>query len=1632
MKTFVRLLSLTLASIIAMLPVANFASAQYCTPQSVSGCSDGHYINGFTFAGISNDNSGCGANLPPGYTYYNDMTATVIQGFQYQLFLRNGPNYPAGFSVWIDYDKNGTFSLGERIYSVDISTSTTITTTITIPSSPNILPGATRLRVRSQHPNGGGPRGNNIDPCGAITFSETEDYNIMILGSVQQFSPGQNTLLKFNHVYDPSVILNILPPQTALTQRFSYKIKVVDAGNALPGTIVYEMLDPVSNSTSITNFTTTSSTNPPQYYINYRSTKSQGPWAKSDGTLYTDSAQFFASGIYRAEVVYEVVDSLAQIISSQTVSQDFFVAIDYGNTSLTTPSSLAWVTYYGGSSQDIGSDVAVDKSGNVFITGYTHSTSGIATDDAYQTTIGGSSDGFIAKFDSSGALQWATYGSGGAGIATDGNGNVYALGYGRIAKFNSVGTHQWAVDYDGNSIVADEKGNVYITGATNSDSDIATEGAHQSILSGDYDAFIAKFDSSGVLQWGTYYGGSDRDEGACISVDPNGNVYITGETQSTSGIATTGAHQSTLSGSTDVFVAKFDSSGVLQWGTYYGGADTDWSFGVAVDRSGNVCITGLTWSYSGIATGDAYQPYNSFSVDGYKNPNGQNSFIVKFNTDGQRLWGTYYIPVGANIYKSVREDLVAIDGSGNIYIAGIVNGGNIATTGAQQTNYGGGDLDAFISKFNSHGIREWATYYGGSNTETCFSIAADDSANVYITGYTTNRLTRGIDSTSNVFLVKFSEIDVTTGSDIVPTPGFVYTQNIRYVNFQAADITVTNSVAVMGFKVRDGGTASPDADNVPTTLTALTIQAEHPGMVRSLALYLGSTELGEATVPADGTIQFTGLNVMVADNASVFLTLRATFTTSVTDNTQLTFTVTGATAAPGGTGFLAPDAGGAVSSTAGDDNRIEVIADRLLFTNQPSDVNVGEQMQPDVTVSAEDIFGNEDSERENMPVTVSNANLSGSPVSALLNTIGIATYGALTFNAPANNQTLLAQSTGLTSAISSVFKIMGSKVSDIIATPGFAYTQNIPYANFQAADITATNSVAVMGLKVRDGGATAPDADNAATTLTALTIQAEQPGMVRRLALYLGTTKLTEVTVPVNGNVQFTGLNIMVADNASVLLTLRATFTTNVTDNMQLTFIVTGATSASGGTQFLDADAGGAVSSTTGDDNRIEVIADRLRFTNQPSDVDVGAQMQPAVIVRAEDVNQNTDADLGNKQVTVSNAFLSGSPVSAQLSATGIYTYSTLTFNAAAAAQTLLAQSTGLTSATSNTFNILPVKVVWLQGTSIGSTDGQTLLVWIDDAGGDDNAVPAGALLPTYRSTGAWTINGKPTVQFGAGMGLGIAARNLLNGGGEKVMFVVFKTGANVLTRQVLVDIGGLSNGFNMYLANNNIYAGAWDNQNAWLSRSVTTNTVYLAQFVYNGSMLQLSANAAPNGTGSATYTNFNDSYITSSAMGNGIGAAIQQTRYHNATNIAAGVSDPFQGTIAEVVIMNEADVNGRTQILDYLNQKYAIGMTGQPIAKYAAAEESVIEPTTGGELTVYPNPLNDEAVISYFIPAEYPVRLLIQNALGKTVAVLAEGLKTKGVHQVVYYPGRTPAGVYRLVLQTPFGSTNTPLIIQR
>jgi hypothetical protein len=372
---------------------------------------------------------------------------------------------------------------------------------------------------------------------------------------------------------------------------------------------------------------------------------------------------------------------------------------------------LQWGTYFGGNSYDYASSVAVDGSGNVFVVGWTYSSSGFPLwnpgggayyDDTYSPGGSYGYDAFIAKFSGSNlSLVWSTY-FGGAG------------------------------DERATSVAVDRSGNVFVVGWTESSSGfpLANPGGgayyDNTYNGGNTDAFIAKFLGSNLsLVWSTYFGGDDRDWAYSVAVDGRGNVFVVGATDypayfSSFPLADPGGgayYDNTHDGELDAFIAKFSGSNLsLLWSTYFGGYDYDYANSVAVDGSGNVFVVGRTWSDFDFPLVD---PGGGAYYD--NTPNGdRDAFIAKFSGSNLSLvWSTLF---GGNDLDEATS--VAVDGSGNVFVVGrtsSTSGFPLADPGGgayYDDTYNGGDYDAFIAKFSGSNLSlVWSTYYGGRDDD---------------------------------------------------------------------------------------------------------------------------------------------------------------------------------------------------------------------------------------------------------------------------------------------------------------------------------------------------------------------------------------------------------------------------------------------------------------------------------------------------------------------------------------------------------------------------------------------------------------------------------------------------------------------------------------------------------------------------------------------------------------------------------------------------------------------------------------------------------------------------------------------------------------------------------------------------
>jgi hypothetical protein len=285
---------------------------------------------------------------------------------------------------------------------------------------------------------------------------------------------------------------------------------------------------------------------------------------------------------------------------------------------------------------------------------------------------------------------------------------------------------QWA-SYSGGSsrdelqaVQVDAFGNTYITGFTQSTQNIATTGSHQGSLLGIFNGYLQKYDPDGQLVWGTYYGGSVADRCYGLKLEKNA-LFLCGSTFSGDFIATPGVHQTSIGGQDDAFLAKFSLDGDLLWGTYFGGEKHDFFADIAIDSQDNIIVTGHTTSEINIATIGAHLDYL---------PGVENAILAKFNSSGQLIWSTYF---GNQFDEGWGVD---VDSTDHIYFTGLTTSTiGIASPLAHQTT-NAGNQDAFLVKFSPNGNYIWGTYFGGDQYESGKDMVTAPNGDTYIVGTT--------------------------------------------------------------------------------------------------------------------------------------------------------------------------------------------------------------------------------------------------------------------------------------------------------------------------------------------------------------------------------------------------------------------------------------------------------------------------------------------------------------------------------------------------------------------------------------------------------------------------------------------------------------------------------------------------------------------------------------------------------------------------------------------------------------------------------------------------------------------------------------------------------------------------------
>ena len=495
-----------------------------------------------------------------------------------------------------------------------------------------------------------------------------------------------------------------------------------------------------------------------------------------DGSLVLDLGGDWGAIVDDAPRIYQVISGRQieiagcfRLLDERTFAFELAGTYDPACELVIDP-NLVWSTYLGGSDADWGYGLAVDASDNVYVTGQTQSSDW--TSDGFDTTYNGVSDVFVAKFGPAGNCLWSTYLGGsdadwGNAVAVDSSDSVYVTGQTRspdwtsdgfdttyngvsdafVAKLSPSGACVWSTYVGGSDgdwgygVALDSSDDIYVTGQTWSADWVI--GGFDMVYNGTSDAFVAKLNPSGACLWSTYVGGTDWDWGHDIAVDSSDDVYVTGATLSADW--TNGGFDTSYGGVSDAFVAKLSLTGDGLWSTYVGGSEGDWGYGIAVDSSNNVYVTGATlsadWTNGGFDT----------TYDGVSD-----AFVAKLSSTGDGLWSTYLGGSAGDWGYGI-----AVEPSGNVCVTGTTESSDW-TNGGFDTSYNGVS-DAFVARLSPTGGGLWSTYLGGSEGDGGYAIAVDSSGYLYATGQTQSSdwIGGGSDTTSggggDAFLAKIAD-----------------------------------------------------------------------------------------------------------------------------------------------------------------------------------------------------------------------------------------------------------------------------------------------------------------------------------------------------------------------------------------------------------------------------------------------------------------------------------------------------------------------------------------------------------------------------------------------------------------------------------------------------------------------------------------------------------------------------------------------------------------------------------------------------------------------------------------------------------------------------------------------------------
>ncbi len=485
---------------------------------------------------------------------------------------------------------------------------------------------------------------------------------------------------------------------------------------------------------------------------------------------------------------------------------------------LTIDPAMVYSTYLAGSGGAAATGVAVDASGNAYVTG-TAVPPFPVTMGAYQTAPGIAGTSFISKLSSDGTtLLYSTY-----------------------------------LNAETNAIAVDTAGNAYVTGTVFPlDGFPTTAGAFQTDCAfGDNAAFVTKLNASGsALEYSTCLSGGAGPIGFAIAVGSKGDAYVTGKANP--GFPTTpGAYQTAFGGgccifASDAFVTKLNSIGsALVYSTFIGGKDNEQGVGIVLDSAGEASIAGDDFPVGSIGVGTAPFPTTPGAFQTNCSSNSANGFVSKLNYLGSAL--IYSTCLGGS--KGTVPSAIALDAANNAYVVGVTESGFPTTRRAFQASPGScavtdfPNCDAFVSKLNRNGSAlVYSTYIGGSGADSATSVVVDSSGEAILTGatssddfpVTTNAQQSSRTGTQNAFVSQLNA----AGSSLIYS---------SYLGGRGADQGTGIQLDRLGYVYVVGSTTSPDFVTTPGVFQPI-LAGGTDAFVTKLAPQSGPANLSPAQI----------------------------------------------------------------------------------------------------------------------------------------------------------------------------------------------------------------------------------------------------------------------------------------------------------------------------------------------------------------------------------------------------------------------------------------------------------------------------------------------------------------------------------------------------------------------------------------------------------------------------------------------------------------------------------------------------------------------------------------------------------------------------------------------------------------